>query len=209
MRHLTVRLKPWEWRQLRQLRDQAPSPRAAKRAVALLLSAAGDSARNIARVTGLSLDAITDIRRRWPRRRLRSLQDKPRAGRPPRVTAAYRRELRHALRIGPLACGYVFTVWSIARLRTYLRRRTGIAVSGDWLRRLMHREGFVVGRPKHTLKGKRDPRAYRRAKRQLGRLKKGPRKRTVPTNCGTPTPRSSNCCRTWSAAGCRGDARRK
>jgi len=203
MRHLEVRLTPWERRRLRQLRDRSPSPRVGKRATCLLLSSAGDPAIVIARATGLSLDAITDVRRRWRKRRLRSLSDRPRAGRPPRVTPRYRRELRRALRRGPLALGYVFTVWSIARLGAYLAQRTGgLAVSRDWLRRLVHAEGFVVGRPKHTLKGKRGEREYRRARRQLDRLKKGRRKRTRPTNSGTPTPPSSNCCRTSCAAGC-------
>ncbi len=209
MRQLTVRLKPWERRRLRQLRDHAASPRVGKRAVCLLLSAAGDPAGSIARVTGLSVDAVTDIRRRWHKRRLRSLPDRPRTGRSARITPQYRRQLRRALRRGPLACGYVFTVWSIARLGTYLEQRTDIAVSGDWLRRLVHAEDFVIGRPKHTLKGKRDPKKYRRAKRRLDRLKKGSRKRTVPTSCGTPTPPSSSCCRTWCAAGCGAGTRRK
>ena len=206
MRQLRVRLKPWESRRLRQLRDHAPSPRVAKRAACLLASAAGDSARSIARVTGLSPDAVTDIRRRWRRRRLRSLFDRPRPGRPARVTKAYRRELRRALRRGPRACGrYVFTVWSIARLGTYLRKRTGVAVGGNWLRELVHGEGFVVGRPKHTLRGKRDERKYRQARRRLERLKKGRSKRARPSSCGTPTPASSTSCRTWSGAGCPGD----
>lgn len=34
----------------------------------------------------------------------------------------------------PLALGYVFTVWSIARLRTYLHQRTGITLSINRLR---------------------------------------------------------------------------
>ena len=206
MRDLEVRLKPWERRRLRQLRDRPPSPRVGKRALCLLLSAAGDPATVIGRVTGLSRDAITDVRRRWRRRRLRSLSDRPRTGRPPRVTPRYRKELRRALRRGPLALGYVFTVWSIARLGTYLLKRTGIAVSRDWLRRLVRTEGFVVARPKHTLKGKRNEREYRRARRQLERLKKGRRKRTRPTNCGTPMPPRSISCRTWSGAGRAGAA---
>src|SRR5215203_3263725 len=113
MRQLTVRLKPWESRKLRQLRDHAPSARVVKRAVCLLRSAAGERATDIARVLGLSVDAVTDARRRWRRRRLRSVRDRdrPRSGRPPRVTPAYRRELRRAMRTGPLSCGYVFTVW--------------------------------------------------------------------------------------------------
>jgi transposase len=169
----------------------------------LLLSAGGARATDIARITGLSPGTVTAVRRRWRRRRLRSLPDRPRSGRPPLVTAAYRRELRRALRRGPRACGrYVFTVWSIARLGTYLRRRTGITVGTDWLRRLVHAEGFVIGRPAHTLKGKRDERAYRQVRRRLDRLKKGRRTRTRPTNCGTPMPRSSSSCRTSCGAGC-------
>jgi transposase len=203
MRHLEVRLTPWESRRLRQLRDHATSARVVKRAICLLLSAAGTRASDIARTTGLSSDAVTDIRRRWRRGRLRSLPDRPRSGRPPVVTAGYRRELRRALRRGPRSCGrFAFTVWSVARLGTYHRRRTGIAVGADWLRRLVHAEGFVIGRPAHTLGNKRDGREYRRTRRRLGRLKKGRRSRARRTSCGTPTPHVSNSCRTWRGAGC-------
>ena len=40
MRQLEVRLKPWEARRLRQLRDHATKARVLKRAVCLLMSAA-------------------------------------------------------------------------------------------------------------------------------------------------------------------------
>jgi transposase len=173
MRQLEVRLKPWEARWLRQVREQTASARSFKRAACLLLSAAGEPAGSIAGITGLSLDAISDIRRRWRQRGLRSLEDRPRPGRPPLVSDRYRRELRRALRKGPAGCGFVFTVWSIARLSTYLKKRTGIAIGVDWLRRLVHAEGFAVGRPAHTLAGKRDEREYRRARRRLSRLKRG------------------------------------
>lgn len=205
MRQLEVRLKPWERRMLRSLRNRPPSPRVGRRATCLLLSAAGEPAKRIARVTGMSLDAITDVRRRWRRARgsrLRSLLDQRRTGRPAKVTAAYRRELRRALDKGPLSFGYIFTVWSIARLRTHLNKTTGITVSRDWLRRLAHREGFVVGRPKHTLRGKRSEAQYRRARSRLNRLKKGRRNRTLSSSCGTPTPVSSSCCPTSCGAGC-------
>ncbi len=205
MRQLEVRLKPWESRRLKQLRDHDTSARVVRRVMCLLLSANGKVAMDIARIVGLSPNAVTGIRRRWRRRRLRSVTDKPRSGRPPRVTGEYRRELRRALRKGPLACGFVvFTVWSIARLGTYLRRRTGIRIGSHWLRRLVHQEGFVVGRPKHTLANKRDEREYRRTKRRLEQLKKGRRKRTHPLSSGTPTPPSSTCSPTSCAAGCPG-----
>ena len=196
MRQLTVRLKPWESRKLRQLRDHATSARVVKRAACLLRSAAGERAGDIARVLGLSVDAVTDIRRRWRRRRMHSVQDRPRSGRPPRAGAAYLRELRRAMRAGPLRCGYVFTVWSVARLGAYLRRRTGVRLGATRLRLLLAGEGFVVGRPGHTLRGKRDEAEYQRARRRLARLKRGRCDRAVPTSCGTPTPPSSTCCRT-------------
>jgi transposase len=210
MRQLEVRLTPWERRMLLSLRDRPPSPRVGRRAACLLLSADGEPARRIARVTGMSPDAVTDVRRRWRDARgsrLRSLLDKPRAGRPAKVTTAYRRELRRALDKGPLSFGYLLTVWSIARLRTHLKKVTGITVSRDWLRRLAHREGFIIGRPKHTLRGKRNEAQYRRARNRLNQLKKGPRNRTHSSNCGTPTPASSSCCPTSCAAGCAGVSR--
>lgn len=202
MRPLEVRLKSWESRRLRQLRDHATSARLVKRAVCLLLSAAGEPATSIAAITGSSLGTISNIRRRWRRQRLRSVPDQPRPGRPTRVTAEYRRELRRALRRTPLSLGYVFTVWSVARLGTYLRQRTGIALGVNRLRQLVHEEGFVIARPKHTLANERDEREYRRTKRRLEQLKKGRSGRTHPSSSGTPTPPSSTCCPTWCAAGC-------
>lgn len=209
MRQLTVRIEPWQKRQLRKLRDRSQSARLVKRAICVLRSAAGESARVIARVAGLSPDAVTDIRRRWQRQGLASLCDRRHPGRPPRVTAAYRRQLRAALRSGPLRFGYAFTVWSIARLRTHLARRTGITISTDWLRRLAHAQGFVVARPKHTLKGKRDERQYRKTAQRLTRLKKGRCSRAHLTSCGTPTPPHSSCCRISRGAGCSKDVSRR
>ena len=212
MRQLEVRLTPWERRMLISLRDRPPSPRVGRRATCLLLSADGEPAGRIARVTGMSPDTVTDVRRRWRDARgsrLRSLLDRPRAGRPAKVTAAYRRELRRALDKGPLSFGYLLTVWSIARLGTHLAKVTGITVSHDWLRRLAHAEALVIGRPRHTLRGKRDESQYRRAASRLNQLKKGPVKRTPSSNCGTPTPASSSCCPTCRGAGCARDGRSK
>ena len=51
----------------------------------------------------------------------------------------------------------------MVRLVEYLAKTTGIRFSDDQLRRLLHQEGFSVQRPKHTMKGKRDEKAYRKA----------------------------------------------
>jgi transposase len=195
-RRLEVVLTSWQRDRLQRVRGHPLSPRVGRRAVCLLLSAAGASGQAICQATGLSVDAIADIRRRWQQRGMRSLQEAPGAGRKPKVTASYRQELRSALRRTPLSFGYAFSVWSIARLNTHLCRKTGLTFSDEWLRTLVKAEGFVYRRPKHTLKGKRDERAFRRAQRALARLKKGLCSPTPLTNCGTRTSPSSTCIRT-------------
>jgi len=170
---IEVKLGTWQRRRLQEIRDNPQTPRISKRAVCLLLSADGASTNLICQVTGLSGDAVTDIRRRWQRRGIASLREMFRPGRPPKITAQYRKQLRKALRDGPLSCGYVFTTWSIARLNTYLQNTTGIRICNDWLRQLIHAEGFVYRRPKYTLKGKRNKKAFRKAQKSLSRLKKG------------------------------------
>ncbi len=116
-----------------------------------------------------------------------SLKDRPRSGRPLTITASYRRELRRALCVGPLACGYVFTVWSVARLGTHQKRMTGVSLSETRLRQLIRAEGFVYRRPKHALKGKRDEKAFRRTQPGLARLKKGLGAQMPITNSGMRT----------------------
>jgi transposase len=71
-----------------------------------------------------------------------------------------------------LTLGYGFSTWSVARLAAHLATMTGIRFSDDQLGRLLHRQGFSIHRPKHTLKGKRDEAEYAKAKKQLARLKK-------------------------------------
>jgi transposase len=188
-----VVLNAWQRHRLQKIRDRSASPHTVKRAICLLLSADGASSRTIQQATGLSLDAITDIRHRWRRRGWGSLEDSPRSGRPPRVTPAYRRALREALKRGPPAYGYLFTVWSLPRLSAHLKARTGLGFCDESIRRFVRAEGYVFRRPKHTLKGRRDEKAFRRAQRELRRLKRGLYVLASTTNSGSRTRPSSTC----------------
>ncbi len=190
-KRLEVVLSSWQRRRLQQIRDHPLSPRVAKRAICLLMSAEASSNKVISQATGLCSDAITDIRRRWQEHGMASLQDRPRSGRPTTTTPAYHRELRKALRRGPRAYGYIFTVWSVARLNAHLKKTTGVSIGESRIRQLIRAEGFVYRRPKHTLKGKRNEKAYRKAQRALSRLKKGPFAQGPITNSGTRTNPSS------------------
>ena len=186
-KRLEVLLGSWQRQRLQQIRDHPPSSRMARRAICLLMSAAASPNQAITEATGLCSDAITDIRRRWQADGMASLKDRPRSGRPSTITAAYRWGLRKALRVGPQAFGYIFTVWSVARLNAHLKKTTGVSVGESRLRQLIYAEGFVYRRPKHTLKGRRNEKAFRKAQRALSQLKKGRFVREPITSSGTRT----------------------
>lgn len=195
-RRLEVVLTSWQRRRLESIRNRPPKPKMARRAVCLLMSAQGASNGAVCQATGLCSDGVTYIRRQWRARGMASLVDRPHTGRPSKATAEYRRMLRMALRNGPLAYGYLFTVWSVPRLNAHLSKATGISYSEKRLRTLMHAEGYVFRRPKHTLKGKRNEKAFHHAQRQLARLKRGRFAKTPTTNSGTRMSRSSTSIRT-------------
>ena len=95
-------------------------------------------------------------------------------GRTSRATPQFIAEMKRAVAVNPLTLGYGFSTWSSVRWGAHLAKVTGLRFGDDQLRRLLHREGFSIHRPKHTLKGKRDEPAYEKAKKQLARLKKKP-----------------------------------
>jgi transposase len=205
MKAQLVKLTCWQSKRLRELRARPPSIRVGRRATCLLLSADGASAAEIQRATGLSKDAVTDIRKRFVTCGMRSLQDRRHPGRPPLVTKSYRQELARALRRGPLFYQYAFTCWSIARLGRHLHKHTGIGICCDWLRQLVHKAGYRCRRPRHTLSGKRTgqgcSREYRAAKKRLNGLKKGLFCLRPAMNSGTPMRANVICIRTWRDAG--------
>jgi len=207
-RRLEVVLKPWQRRRLQKIRDHPPTPGAGRRAVCLLLSADRASSKVIAQATGFSIDGITEIRRRWRQRGFGCLKDRPRRKGCSKATGAYRKELRRALRLGPLRLGYLHTVWSLGRLNAHMKSVTGVSFCIDWIRKLVLAEGYVYRRPKHTLKGRRNERAFRKAQRQLAALKRG---RCTPEpilSSGTSTNPRLICIPTSREPGCpKGDSK--
>ena len=94
------------------------------------------------------------------------------AGRKSKATPEFLQAMGQAVQTSPLTLGYGFSNWSVVRLAEHLAKTTGIRFSDDQLRRLLHQEEFSVQRPKHTMKGKRDEKAFRKAQKELQVLKK-------------------------------------
>jgi transposase len=172
------KLSSKQWDALDELRFSTRDAKVFRNATIILLSAAGNSKPRIACQLGCSLSTVDNARRAYRRSGMEGLIPRTSPGRPSRATPEYREALCAAVKTPPQTLGYGFSVWSLARLGQYLKQKTGIMLSEDQLGRVLHAEGFSYQRPKHTMKGKRDESAYRRARRRLKALKK---KRWTPT----------------------------
>jgi len=155
-------------------RMRATSADVFRNCLIILLSDSRDTIASIAQRLGCGTDTVNRVRRLYRRGGVQALYPIKPPGRRPRATPAFLREMKRAVQTNPLTLGYGFSNWSAVRLAEHLAKATGIHFSDDQLRRLLHREGFSVHRPKHTMKGKRDETAYQKAKKKLARLKKTP-----------------------------------
>jgi len=193
---IEIRLTASQRQALERQRAAAKSPRVWARITSILMLAAQVPARKLAAFLGVCLDTITNWKRRWLQGGHFRFQDRAHPGRRSKADARYRKHLKEAVDRGPQAYGYLFTVWSVARLAAHMALKTRVRLGEDRLRELLDERGYVYGRPKHTLKSRQNPRKVRSAKRRLEALKKGlcavpagPRSgsRTRPTSICIPT----------------------
>jgi transposase len=145
-----------------------------RNATIILRSAEGRSKAQLSQELGRSISTIDRVRRAYLREGVAGLLPVKPPGRPSRATPEFRAAMAQAVQTPPPDLGYGFTTWSVPRLAAHLEEVAKVGFGADQLRRLLHREGFSVQRPKHTMKGKRDEAEFQRAKGELEALKKGP-----------------------------------
>jgi transposase len=162
---------------LERLVRSNPDARILRRAQIIRLRLLGHKHGEIAELLGVSPPTVAAAIRRFNEGGIAGLADRPRSGRPPRVTESYIEALKGAVRTAPTEWGYEFSTWSLGRLREHLGRETGIWITEVHLWRLMGKHGLVYRRPRHDLSHLRDPAEYEQKKGMLDLLKKGPRRR--------------------------------
>ena len=167
-----IKLTEEQWDELDRVRSTTDSADVFRNCLIILMSDSRDTIAAIARRLGCGTDTVVRIRRLYRKGGVKALLPIKPPGRPSRATPAFIEQMKQAVQTNPLTLGYGFSTWSAARLAQHLKKFTGIGFSDDQLRRLLHKEGFSIHRPKHTLKGKRDEQAYTKAKKGLIRLKK-------------------------------------
>ena len=169
-----ISLSDDQWDEIGRVRFSAGSAEVFRNCLIILYSHSRDTIEAIANRLGCSTDTVKRVRKLYRQGGAAALRPIKPPGRTGRATPQYLSQMRLAVQANPMDLGYGFSVWSAKRLAEHLAKVTGIRLSDDRLRKLLHQHGYSVHRPKHTLKGKRDEIEYNKAKRKLVRLKKTP-----------------------------------
>jgi transposase len=152
-------------------KDKRPGVR--DRGIVVRLLHLGYPAEEIAEMQVISKPTVYACYHRWEEGGVDALADKPRSGRPPKVTSSYREQLHEVLAHEPSDYGYDFTIWTIGRLRAHLVKETGIEISESRMSELLKEEGYRYRRPKQDLSHLQDQEAKKQADELLKELKKG------------------------------------
>jgi transposase len=87
---------------------------------------------------------------------LESLRDGREQGNYQKATSVYIELLMETIEKAPEELGYEFGRWTTARLATYLAEITGIQLSGEQVRRILHKKKYVYLWAKYSLEDKQD-----------------------------------------------------
>ncbi len=137
------------------------SPRARARAHSLLLSAQGMTINPITKISQVDRDTVSTWIRKWEHDGPASLHDKPRSGRPPKLTPEEQHLAIEYIKEEPRSLKQV-----VARVINKTDKRLSISS----LKRLAKRARLRWKRVRKSLKSLRDPAAFARGKRALAAL---------------------------------------
>ncbi len=131
----------------------------------VLLSNEGLSPPQIAQRVRFSRRTVTRIIQRYEAEGLEGLMTKPRSGRPPKATAAYKAQLLQAVEQPPRTLGLPFSNWTTANLAAYLGEATGIELTARQVENILKANDWRLRRPVRTVKHKQDPDLVQEKKR--------------------------------------------
>ena len=151
---------------------QDPRPKVRRRAPAIRLLHLGYKPAEAGKLLSASVSSIYRWHDQWRENGVDGVDDKPRSGRPKVTTEEYCQKLEKVMAKDPHELGYVFTIWTVARLEKHMKKETGIEMSEETLRQLLKEKGYVYRRPKHDMKPLQDQEGQQRASVLLDELKK-------------------------------------
>lgn len=146
-----------EIQQLEQLYRDTKDADVRTRCDMILLSNEGLSPPEIAYRVRFSRETVVRFIKRYDKEGIAGLADKPRSGRPPRVTDDYATQLLAAIEQAPRDLSLPFSNWTTANLAEYLATQTGIVMSARQVENYLKTNDYRLRRPVRTVKHKQDP----------------------------------------------------
>jgi len=149
---LRMRLSPGQVAALERHYRRTSKPAERTRFHIILLSHQGYTPPVIATIVRVDPATVRRTIHRYKRGGLRGLLNRPRPGRPRKVTPAWERLLVQTIETDPRAVGVPRAAWTAPALAEYLAQQTGIRVSDDRVQYYLHQHGYVVRRPTWTVR---------------------------------------------------------
>lgn len=122
----------------------------------ILLSNEGRSPPQIARQVRFHRRTVTRYIQRYEAEGIGGLLTRPRSGRPPKATAAYKALLLETVAQAPRRLALPFSNWTTAKLAEYLAQETGIELSARQVENILKANDWRLRRPVRTVKHKQD-----------------------------------------------------
>lgn len=163
-------LSPEETRTLEDMRDFHPNDAARTRAHCVLLSDAGFALKQLSAIFDVCRQTASNWLWQWETGGVAALLDKPRSGRPPKLTGEARQYALGQVTESPR---------SLKTVLAKLAEKWGIPVSIASLKRLCKKAGLVWKRVRKSLKPKRDPELFVQAQQQLAGLAEQARRQEI------------------------------
>jgi len=154
MRARKLDLHPMTVKKLLRLRKEAEADgvyRVARRIHAVLLNHDGHTSGQIAHLLKAPRSRVSEWLRDYERYGEEGLLEGARSGRPREMTARDEQSLVDIIDSGPVAYGFLSGVWTSPMVARVIEDEFGISYHPGHVRRLLHRLGFSVQRPRRTL----------------------------------------------------------
>ena len=149
---IQVRLRWAEKRKLERVLKKGGTIKERVRAQMVLLSGDGKTAGEIARIMRVSHDTVAYAIRRYKAEGNAGLADKPRVGRPRKLTAEMDGYLEDCVNKDPHEYGVARAAWTTGGLAAQLKRKFKVSVTDDCVRLHLIEHGLVCRRPTWTVK---------------------------------------------------------
>jgi transposase len=176
-----LRLHPSAYQRLNRLSKEAERDgayRVAKRLRAVVLNSEGHTSGELARILQAPRSKVSQWLQRYQSQGVDGLLEGYRSGRPAELTEKQRQRLGDILESGPVAYGLDTGIWTSPMIAWVIEEEFGAHYHPGHVRKLLHKLGFSMQRPRRVL-ARADAAAQDRWRRRIyPALKKKPARDT-------------------------------